>query len=179
MHWNVKSLGSNIIEVRGQFVILDFVIAGLFGVQTKRLNEQVKRNGERFPADFMFTLTQEEWGSMWSQFATTSQSKRKKDDLPYAFTEFGVAMLSSVLRSPEAIELNIAIVRTFIALRKTILSPTGSREDIIKTIRELSERIDEHDTQLKAIYDTIEGLLDGQAGSKSWEERERIGFRSG
>ena len=115
---------------------------------------------------------------MWSQFATTSQSKRKKDDLPHAFTEFGVAMLSSVLRSPEAIELNIAIVRTFIALRKSILFPLGSKENIIQTIRGLSQRVDEHDTQLKAIYDTIEGLLDGHTGSRSWEERERIGFRA-
>lgn len=124
----------------------------------------------------MFVLTVAEWEGMWSQIATTSQSRRKKGYLPHAFTEFGGAMLASVLRSPKAIALNIAVVRAFIALRKAAILPAGAREDTLKRVEEISVRVDEHDNQLRAIYDTLENLLEEQTTKKSWEERERIGF---
>lgn len=109
---NVESL---IRVIRGQQVMLDRDLAELYGVETKRLNEQVKRNIERFPEDFMFQLTPNEFGNLKSQFATSSWGGVRK--LPYAFTEQGVAMLSGVLKSPTAVEANIRIMRAFVSMR--------------------------------------------------------------
>ena len=101
--------------IRGQQVMLDRDLAELYGVETRRLNEQVKRNIERFPEDFMFQLTQNEFDNLKSQFATSSWGGVRK--LPYAFTEQGVAMLSGVLKSPTAVEANIRIMRAFVSMR--------------------------------------------------------------
>jgi hypothetical protein len=124
-----------ILVIRGQKVMLDSDLAKIYGIPTKRFNEQVKRNLERFPEDFMFQLTFEELTNLrsqfvtssgvesnWSQFATSSSKHRGKSYLPYAFTEHGIAMLSSVLNSPRAIQMNIFIIRTFIKLREIFLS---------------------------------------------------------
>ena len=108
--------------IRGKQVLLDSDLAILYGVETFRLNEQVKRNIKRFPDDFMFRLTIEEWKTMSSQFAITSPSKRPLSSLPYAFTENGIAMLSGVLRSDTAIDVNIRIMRAFTAMRQFIAS---------------------------------------------------------
>ena len=108
--------------IRGQQVLLDSDLAILYGVETFRLNEQVKRNIKRFPDDFMFRLTIEEWKTMSSQFAITSPSKRPLSSLPHAFTENGIAMLSGVLRSDTAIDVNIRIMRAFTAMRQFIAS---------------------------------------------------------
>ena len=115
-----------IYTIRGQRVMLDFDLATLYGVETRVLNQSVKRNIERFPEDFMFQLNAEEWDFMSSQFVTTSPMKRPKKALPYAFTEQGVAMLSGILRSPAAIEVNIRIMRAFVAVRQYL---TASRCD--------------------------------------------------
>lgn len=180
-----------IFEVRGQSVMLDFDLAELYGVETKRLNEQVKRNMDRFPPDFMFRVNTREWKTIWSQFATTSlkgnsnrsqnattsKKFRAKSYLPYAFTEHGVTMLANVLKSKKAIKMSIAIVRAFISLKQMALQHKDLAERLEELRKELHERIGEHDTQLAAIYDAIENLLDDKAEKKNWTERERIGFR--
>ena len=167
--------------------MLDFDLAALYEVETKVLNQAVKRNSKRFPEDFMFRLTASEWqairslivttspisASMRSQFVTASQSKRNTGITPYAFTEPGVAMLSGILNSVVAINMNIAIMRAFVEIRRIVLQ----QGDIKEQLKQIQHRIIEHDTQLSAIYDAIENLLDDKAGQRKWDERERIGFK--
>ena len=142
-------------------------------VETRVLNQAIKRNIESFPKDFMFRLTAKEWKMMSSQIVMTYPEKRPKSALPYAFTEHGVTMLASVLKSSKARKMNIAIVRAFIALKKFVLE----HNDIREQLKELKERIGNHDVQLTQIYDVIENLLDDKAEQKTWKERERIGFK--
>jgi len=108
-------------EIRNQKVMLDFDLAAIYKVETRVLNQSVKRNIERFPEDFMFQLTEFEWKIMSSQIVTTSKSKRPNSAMPFAFTEHGVTMLSSVLRSAIAVQINIQLVRAFIAIRQMAL----------------------------------------------------------
>lgn len=153
--------------------MLDFDLAVLYEVQTKVLNQAVSRNLKRFPDDFMFRLTVAEWESMRSHIVTASQVKRNTNVTPYAFTEQGIAMLSGVLNSDRAINMNIAIMRAFVEVRRVLLQQT----DIKEQLRLIKERIGEHDVQLNAIYASIENLLDENAAIRKWEGRERIGFR--
>src|ERR1035437_8567957 len=158
---------NKIYLIRDQKVMLDFDLAVLYEVETKRLNEQVKRNLERFPKDFMFRLTSKEWNfirsqfatassevtmrsqfatsssevTMRSQFATSSQSKRKGEYTPYAFTEHGVTMLASVLKSERAVKMSIAVVRAFIELKKNALQ----YNELIEQIENLKNHLGEHD----------------------------------
>ena len=118
---------SKIYEVRGQKVMLDFDLAEMYQVETRILNQSVKRNQSRFPEDFMFQLTNEEWEDMSSQFVMTSRLKRPKSAIPLAFTEHGVVMLSSVLRSDIAIQTSVLIVRAFVAMRQLITTPQIDR----------------------------------------------------
>lgn len=184
-----------IYEIRGNRIILDFDLATLYDVPTKRLNEQVKRNLKRFPEDFMFRLTKNEWNAFrdrtfgnWSQFATSSENKLKANAisenirfrgdsyLPYAFTEHGVTMMASVLKSETAIRMNIAIVRAFVSLRQLLVNKKEVYEEINDIRIEVFTRLGEYDSQLSAIYDTIENLLEEKSIQKSWNERDRIGF---
>ncbi len=167
--------------------MLDFDLAALYEVPTKALNQSVKRNMKRFPEDFMFRLTLVEWELMRSQIVTASeritylqpqsiavsQYKRNTGITPYAFTEQGIAMLSGILSSEKAINMNIAIMRVFVELRRILL------EDIDMKIhlKEIKERLGEHDAQLNQIYDALENLLDEKAAHRKWENRERIGFK--
>ncbi len=162
-----------IYEVRGQKVMLDSDMAELYEVETRVFNQAIKRNIESFPKDFMFRLTAKEWKTMSSQFVMTSPGKRPKSALPYAFTEHGVTMLASILKSSKARKMNIAIVRAFIALKKFV----SEHSDLLKQLKELKERIGNHDVQLNQIYDVIENLLDEKTQLKTWKERERIGFK--
>ena len=162
-----------IYEVRGQKVMLDFDLAELYGVETRVLNQAIKRNMESFPGDFMFRLTSKEWKMMSSQIVMTSPAKRPKTALPYAFTEHGVTMLASVLKSRKARKMNIAIVRAFIALKRFALQ----NSEILAQVKELRDRVGGHDAQLDQIYDAIENLLDEKVEQKKWENRERIGFK--
>jgi len=162
-------------------------LASLYEVPTKALNQAVKRNIKRFPGDFMFQLTLVEWHGIRSQFVTASESnislrsqivtasqnKRNIRATPYAFTEQGVAMLSGVLNSDTAINMNIAIMRAFVAIRRLALQ----QMDVQEQLQEIKERIDEHDAQLNHIYDAMENLLDEKAAQRKWDERERIGFK--
>ena len=165
---------NKIYEIRGQKIMLDFDLAELYEVETKVLNQAVKRNSERFPKDFMFRLTVEEWKHMRSQFVTAYQDKRNIKATPFAFTEHGVTMLASVLRSEKAIKMNIAIVRAFIALRQFAIN----YKDLAERIKELRGTVDNHNGQLNQIYDALENLLDDKVSQKKWQERERIGFKS-
>lgn len=162
-----------IYEIRGQKVMLDFDLAVLYEVPTKALNQAVKRNIDRFPTDFMFRLTSEEWESMRSQFVTASQNKRNTVITPYAFTEHGVTMLSSVLKSEKAVKMNIFIVRAFIALRQFALQ----YKELADEIKEIKATVGDHSEQLTRIYAAIESLLVEKAAQRSWEDREPIGFR--
>ncbi|HRP56614.1 ORF6N domain-containing protein [Agriterribacter sp.] len=191
----LQVIQNKIYEIRGQKVMLDFDLAGLYNVETKAFNQAVKRNIGSFPAEFMFQLTRTEWRGMRSQFVTSyteyadnqqdalpenigsSQKKRRRDLLPYAFTEHGVTMLASVLKSPTARKMNIAIVKAFIAMRKLVIQYA----EVLKAVDDLRERIDGHDAQLNQIYDALENMLDKKAveenRQREWDERERIGFK--
>ena len=175
----LQLIQNRIYEVRGEKVMLDFDLAQLYEVETRVFNQAIKRNAESFPKDFMFRLTAKEWKVISSsQIVMMDLPKNRTGKyLPYVFTEHGVTMLASVLKSPRARKMNIAIVRAFIALKKFV----DRNNNVLELVQELKERIGEHDVQLKSIYDAIENLLDEKAEEKlkkiSWEERERIGFK--
>lgn len=176
---NISIIQTSIYEVRGNKVMFDFDLAALYRVETKRLKEAVRRNKKKFPADFMFELTKKEWNNLRSQFTTSSWGGIRYP--PFAFTEHGVTMLASVLNSDKAIKMNIAIVRAFISLKQLANQHKDLAERLEELRKELHERIGEHDTQLAAIYDAIENLLDQKADEKAqqinWKERERIGYK--
>ena len=167
---NEKPIGEKIYEIRGQRVMLDFDLAEIYGVETRVFNQAVKRNSDRFPDDFMFRLTKAEWES--SQNVMSSGKHRGKTYLPFAFTEHGVTMLASVLRSEKAVRVSIAIVRAFIALKQLTVKQAPNAQ-----LQQIWQRLEEHDVQLNSIYDARENLLDEKAEQKKWENRERIGFK--
>ena len=183
----LQLIQSKIYEIRGQKVMLDFDLAEMYEVETRVLNQAVKRNIERFPKDFMFQLTKEEWENMSSQFVMTSRSKRPKTAMPLVFTEHGVVMLSSVLRSNIAIQTSILIVRAFVAIRQLITNPPIDRVgELEKQMKELKDYIEDvfadyndinDDTrmQLELINQTLAELQ----SRKKIEEKPRnpIGFR--
>jgi phage regulator Rha-like protein len=170
--------------LRNQRVMLDFDLAVIYEVETKRLKEAVRRNLKRFPSDFMFELTQDEYRFLRSQFASLEGFGKGKYSkyLPFAFTEHGVTALANILNSDKAIEMGIAVVRAFIALKQLALKQVKLSEQISEFKRLLETRIDEHDVQLAAIYETIETLLDKKISEEEklekWKNRERIGFRN-
>lgn len=151
--------------IREQRVMFDVDLAELYEVPTKRLNEQVRRNKERFPEDFMFQLSEKEADTMRSQFATASE-KRNVRYRPFAFTEQGVAMLSSVLRSKRAIAVNIHIVRTFTRMRELLLTH--------KELREKIERMEQkYDKNFRVVFDALKQMI----AMKKEEPQRKIGFR--
>ena len=138
----LQVIQNKIYEIRGQRVMLDFDLAKMYDVETRVLNQSVKRNIKRFPIDFMFQLTENEWNNMSSQFVMTS--KRPKSALPLVFTEHGVTMLSSILRSSTAIQINIQIVRAFIAVRKLLtVNPADRVAELQTEFKELKAYIEE------------------------------------
>ena len=169
----ISLIQNKIYEVRGFKIMLDFDLAEIYKVETRALNQAVKRNTERFPKDFMFRLTAKEWATMSSQIVMTYPQKRPKTAFPYAFTEHGVTMLASVLKSKRAITMNITIVRAFIALRQFALN----YDKIAKEIIELKGIAGSHNIQLNQIYEALENLMDEKVKEKKWEDRERIGFK--
>ena len=169
----INLIQQKIHEIRGEMVMLDFDLALLYEVDTKVLNQAVKRNEQRFPIDFMFRLTQKEWDSMISQNVISSSINRRKDTTPFAFTEHGVAMISGVLKSEKAVKMNISIIRMFIEMKRVLIKNASIKGQL----QEMRERIGEHDVQLNKIYDTIEHLLDLTINRVKWNERNRIGFK--
>jgi uncharacterized protein (DUF342 family) len=148
----VEAIVSKILFLRGEKVLLDRDLAGLYGVETRVLNQAARRNARRFPEDFMFTLTREEVKRI-SQSVTSSTVKYSKRVT--AFTEQGVAMLSSVLHSERAIEVNVAIMRALVQPRRMI----GSHEELARKLAELEARLGEHDEQIQAIFGAIRQLM--------------------
>ncbi|RHR58261.1 ORF6N domain-containing protein [Parabacteroides sp. AF17-28] len=143
---------NRIYDIRGQKVMIDRDLAELYQVETRRLNEAVKRNIKRFPSDFMFQLTKGEFESLMSQFATSNRGGTRK--LPFAFTEQGLAMLSGVLNSDVAIEVNISIMRAFVAIRRTmVMSPDNDIKRLQNEMKELKEYIEDVFTDYNDIND--------------------------
>jgi ORF6N domain len=168
----VEHITQSILVFRGHKVLLDVELAELYGVPTKVLNQAVKRNAERFPEDFMLQLTAEEWSALRSQSVTLKAGRgQHRKYLPYAFTEQGVAMLSSVLRSPRAIAVNIQIMRAFVHMREML----GSNRELAKRLDQLEVRLDkklgEHDAAIAAILSAIRQLMHPPAS-----KRRPIGF---
>ncbi len=155
----IAILQTKIHEIRGQKVMLDFDLALLYEVETKALNQTVKRNNIRFPEDFMFRLTILEWEDMRSQIVTASQLKRNSSITPFAFTELGVAMLSSVLKSEKSALVNIAIMRTFVEIRKMVSFQSEISQQMLSFKNEIEERLGEHDVQLLEVYTIMEQYL--------------------
>jgi cell division septum initiation protein DivIVA len=145
--------------------MLDRDLAKLYGVPTKRLNEQVKRNRRRFPDDFMFQLNKQEYNDLKSHFATSRWGGTRK--LPHAFTEQGVAMLSSVLHSERAIQVNIVIVRTFVKLRRIL----STHKELAQKLKELERKIAKHDEDIQAVFYAIKQLM-----TPSEKPKRKIGF---
>lgn len=177
----LSNVDSMIVLLRGQNVILDEDLAELYGVPVKRLNQQVRRNADRFPKDFTFQLSVEEARSLRSHQAAsehepgerglrlqfvTSNARGGRRYLPYAFTEQGVAMLSSVLRSPRAVAVNIEIMRTFVRLRRLL----QTNDELARKLEALERR---YDARFRIVFDAIRGLMSPTAPA-----RKRIGFRT-
>jgi hypothetical protein len=165
----LERIEQRIFLVRGKRVMLDADLADLYQVETRALVQAVKRNRDRFPTDFMFQLSIEEAAAMRSQ--TVIGSKRNVRYEPYAFTEHGVAMLSSVLRSKRAVQMNILIIRAFIKLRDIL----AAHQDLARAIEDLRRKQDEHGGQITAIIETINELL----LPEPVPEKRRIGFHTG
>lgn len=153
-----------ILLIRGQKVLLDRDLAELYGVETRVLKQAVRRNSERFPEDFMFVVNEEEFENWRSQFVISNEDRMGLRYPPMAFTEQGVAMLSSVLRSPQAIKVNIAIMRAFVKLREIL----ASHADLARKLEELKAKYDE---QFRIVFDAIRQLM-----KPPEKERRKIGF---
>ena len=165
----VERVEHRIYMIRGHKVMLDSDLAELYGVKTEALNQAIKRNQERFPQDFMFRLTAEEAESLRSQFVISKQGRGGRRYLPHAFTEQGVAMLSSVLNSRRAVQVNIAIMRAFVKLREIL----ATHKELAQKLAELERKLQGHDNQTQSIFDAIRQLM-APPGSP----RHRIGFHS-
>ncbi|WP_114790342.1 ORF6N domain-containing protein [Niabella yanshanensis] len=179
----ISLIQNKIHEIRGLRIMLDFDLAELYQIENKRLKESVRRNIKRFPPDFMFVLSKEEYDSLRSQFAALKTGRGQHSKYtPFAFTEHGVAMLAAVLNSDKAIDMNINIIRAFIALKQLVLEQKDLMEQLKEWRTELHQRIDVHDAQLSQIYEAIENMLDDQVEKKekeeAWKHRNRIGFKN-
>ncbi|MGA9530119.1 MAG: ORF6N domain-containing protein [Terriglobales bacterium] len=154
-----RRIESRILVLRGRKVILDRDLAALYGVEVKRLNEQVKRNGERFPADFMFRTRK---GDLRSQIATSNMPLEGKTKTrggrryyPFAFTEYGAIMAASVLNSPKAVELSIFVVRAFVRMREAV----ATSQKIVAKLRDLERKVGDHDTEIEEIVNAFRELM--------------------
>lgn len=168
----VERIKESILLIRGQKVMLDRDLATLYGVETKVLLQAVKRNIQRFPKDFMFQLSGEELEQWRSQFVTSNPAaKMGLRRRPHVFTEQGVAMLSTVLKSKRAIEVNIEIMRTFVQLREML----ASHKDLARKLAALEKKYSEHDAKFQAVFDAIKQLMTPPPA----KSKRKIGFRLG
>ncbi len=156
-----------ILLIRGHKVIVDQDLANFYGVTTKRLNEQVKRNSDRFPEDFMFRLSPQEFRNLKSQFATSSSDWGGRRSLPFVFTEHGAIMAASVLNSPKAIEMSILVVRAFVKLRHIL----ATHQQLAAKLSELERKVSGHGQSIRAIFDAIRQLMEEPV-----KKKRRIGF---
>lgn len=149
-----EELEQVILLIRGQRVMLDRDLARLYAVETKALNRAVQRNLDRFPADFMLQLSADEYDSLRFQFGTLKRGQHSKY-LPFVFTQEGVAMLSGVLRSPRAVQVNIAIMRAFVRLRETL----SLHKELAHKLADLERKIEDHDENIRSLFDAIRQLM--------------------
>lgn len=149
--------------------MLDSDLARLYGVTTRELNQQVSRNSDRFPEDFAYQLTQQEFTNLMSQFVTSSVGHGGRRKRPWVFTEQGVAMLSSVLKSPTAVRVNVEIMRTFVRLRRLVATPG----ELVEQITKLAETVQLHDQDIKVISQVLRQMIEKPAAP-----RPSIGFHS-
>ena len=150
-----KKVDSKILVLRDQKVILDVDLAALYGVSVKRLNEQIKRNANRFPADFFFRLSPAEYENLRSQNATSSSSHGGRRYLPHAFTEHGAIMAATVLNSKRAIEMSIFVVRAFVRMREAL----AENQQIVTKLSEIERRLESHDVEIQELVDAIRELM--------------------
>jgi ORF6N domain len=163
-----ETIANKIYFIRNQKVMLDADLSELYSIETKRLNEQVKRNISRFPEDFMFQLTELEFQNLKSQFATSSWGGTRK--LPYAFTEHGVLMLSSVLKSDKAIQVNIQIMRIFTKVRQMLLDTTELKIDILQ----IHKKLENHDKNIELVFSYLDELTEKKENEPP---RPTIGYK--
>jgi hypothetical protein len=161
----IEGIERRICLIRGEKVMLDADLAVLYQVETKTLNRAVRRNPDRFPDDLMIRLTKEELENLRCQIGTSSWGGRRYQ--PYAFTEHGVAMLSSVLNSKRAVQVNLQIIRAFIALRETV----STHRDLARKIEDLQRQQKEHGDKLGAVYSIVKSLIEAPA-----KQKPRMGF---
>lgn len=168
----IKNIQSKICEIRNQKVMLDFDLAQLYEVETRVLNQAVKRNIDRFPDDFMFQLTKQEFDVLISQFVISKTEKRGgTQKMPFAFTEQGVSMLSSVLKSKKAVQVNISIMRVFVALKQLILGNT----ELSKKLEELETK---YNKQFSDVYEALNYLMDIKKADDKVKKRTKIGYKA-
>jgi hypothetical protein len=160
---------NKIFYIRDQKVMLDSDLAGLYGVETRVLNQAINRNIDRFPSDFMFQLSDREWANLKSQFVISSWGGRRT--LPFVFTEHGVLMLSSVLNSKQAIQVNIQVMRIFTRIRQMFMDNTELRLEIEK----IKNKLDNQDKNMEVVFRYLDELLEKKEDPKP---RKRIGYKS-
>jgi phage regulator Rha-like protein len=164
----IEQIQQLIFLIRGKKVMLDSDLAKLYGVSTKRLNEQVKRNRDRFPEDFMFQVNSTEANNLRSQFATSKEGRGGRRYLPFAFTEHGAIMLASVLNTPRAIEVSVFVVRAFVRLREIL----ATHRTLANKLAELEGKIETHDEAIRSLVSAIRQLMAPKEG-----QRKKIGFQ--
>ena len=165
-----EMISNKIYFIRNQKVMLDRDLAALYGIETKRLKEQVRRNSSRFPEDFMFELSNEEFANWRSQFATSNSDKMGLRYTPMAFTDHGVLMLSSVLSSEKAIQTNIQIMRRFSEVRQMLLDTTEIKLDIIQS----QKKVENHDKNIELVFNYLDELTEKEENKKP---RTKIGYK--
>jgi hypothetical protein len=158
-----ENISRRILTVRGHRVMLDAHLAELYDVPTKAFNQAIHRNMDRFPEDFMFQLTEEEFAGLRSQFVTSKKGRGGRRYLPYVFTEQGIAMLSGVLNSHRAVQVNIAIMRAFVRMRRMLVS----HEELARKVAAIERK---YDSQFRVVFDAIRALMEPKT------PRQRIGF---
>jgi len=159
---------NKIYLIRGQKVMIDSDLSELYGVETRRLNEQVKRNLSRFPEDFMFKLSEEEYKNLMSQIATSSWGGRRR--LPYVFTEHGVLMLSSVLNTERSIKVNIQVMRIYVHIREMMML----HKDVLQHLDSLERRLNGHDNEIKVVFEYLKQFQQIESNQK---DRPKIGYK--
>lgn len=167
----IQIIQKTIYELRAHRIMFDYDLAMLYGVETRVLNQAVKRNSELFPDDFMFQLTMVEWELMSSHFVMTSSTKRPKTALPFAFTEHGVIMLATILKSKSARQMSVTIVRAFITLKRYV----QENSEFSEKLRLLEEKFDK---QFDDVYEVINYLVKKDNQEVQQQSRKRIGFKS-
>jgi hypothetical protein len=167
----IEQIASRIIEVRGQRAMLDEDLARLYGVETRTLVQAVKRNADRFPKDFLFSLTRQELTNLKSQIVISSSWGGRRRSLPYAFTEHGAVMLANVLHSRSAIDMSVHVVRAFIRTRQMVMAQAQLAEELQKLKRGLRAKFSEYDEQFRVVFEAIDRLINPPE-----PKRHKIGF---